>query len=111
MKAVLADGPRPSRSTRQYPRSEEITDPEELRLAVIRLHAQGWSISTIARYLELCRHFPLTGSLLQGIEFSNKVRNRCIQVPFVDRSEESAKERNSPSFNSNQKGELCLLAR
>src|SRR5690348_9739193 len=47
--------------------------------------------------MQLCRHFPLTRSLLQGIEFSNKARNRCIQVPFVDRSEESSKERNSPS--------------
>jgi putative transposase len=49
VKAVLADGPRPSCTTRQYPRYEEITDPEERRLAVIHLHAQGWSISTIAR--------------------------------------------------------------
>ncbi|WP_268905955.1 helix-turn-helix domain-containing protein [Dictyobacter formicarum] len=29
--------------------------PEERRHAVIRLHAQGWSISTIARYLDVSR--------------------------------------------------------
>jgi hypothetical protein len=111
VKAVLADGPRPSRTTRQFPRYEEIADPEERRLAVIHLHAQGWSVSTIAGYLDLFRHIPHTRSLLQGIELGNKVRNRCIQVPFVDRSEESSKERNPPSFNSHQKGELCLLTR
>jgi putative transposase len=55
VKAVLADGPRPSRTTRQYSRYEEMTDPEERRLAVIHLHAQGWSIATIARYLDVSR--------------------------------------------------------
>ena len=47
VKEVLADGPPPSRTTRQFPRYEEIPESEERRLAVIRLHAQGWSISTI----------------------------------------------------------------
>ncbi len=55
VKAVLADGPPPQRSTRQFPRYEEIGSPEERRHAVIRLHAQGWSVSTIARYLEVSR--------------------------------------------------------
>jgi putative transposase len=55
IKEVLADGPPPSRTTRQFPYYEQITEPEERRLAVIRLHAQGWSISTIARYLDVSR--------------------------------------------------------
>jgi putative transposase len=55
VKAVLADGPPPSRTSRQFPRYEEIGTPEERRQAVIRLHAQGWSISTIARYLDVSR--------------------------------------------------------
>jgi len=55
VKAVLADGPPPSRTSRQFPRYEEIAEPEERRHAVIRLHAQGWSISTIARYLDVPR--------------------------------------------------------
>jgi putative transposase len=54
VKAVLADGPPPQRTNRQFPRYEEIGSPEERRHVVIRLHAQGWSISTIARYLDLC---------------------------------------------------------
>jgi putative transposase len=55
VKAVLADGPRPSYTTRQFPRAEEMTDPKERHLAVIHLHAQGWSVSTIARYLDVSR--------------------------------------------------------
>ena len=55
VKAVLADGPPPSRTSRQFPRYDEIASPEERRNAVIRLHAQGWSISTIARYMEVSR--------------------------------------------------------
>jgi putative transposase len=45
----------PSRTTRQFPHYEEIGSPEERRRAVIHLHAQGWSISTIARYLAVSR--------------------------------------------------------
>ncbi len=55
VKAVLADGPPPSRTSRQFPRYDEIGSPEERHHAVIRLHAQGWSISTIARYLDVSR--------------------------------------------------------
>jgi hypothetical protein len=39
VKQVLADGPAPSRTSRQYPRYAEIPDPAERGLAVIRLHA------------------------------------------------------------------------
>lgn len=55
VQAVLADGPKPSRTTRQFPTYAEMADPEERRMAVIRLHAQGWAISTIARYLDVSR--------------------------------------------------------
>jgi putative transposase len=55
VKAALAAGPPPSRIGRQFPRYEEIPKPEERRHAVIRLHAQGWSVSTIARYLDVSR--------------------------------------------------------
>ena len=55
VKQVLADGPTPSRTTRQYSRYAEISDPAERRLAVIRLHAQGWSVTSIAAYLDVAR--------------------------------------------------------
>src|SRR5260370_20139484 len=55
VKAVLADGPPPLRTTRQFPRYEAIAKPEDRRHPVLRLHAQGWSISTIARYMDVSR--------------------------------------------------------
>jgi putative transposase len=55
VKAVLADGPPLSRTSRQFPRYEGIAEPQDRRHAVIRFDAQGWSISTIARYLDVSR--------------------------------------------------------
>jgi Homeodomain-like domain len=52
---VLADGPAPSRRGRRYPPYEQIADPAEARLAIIRLHAEGWRVGTIASYLEASR--------------------------------------------------------
>ncbi|HEY6409304.1 MAG TPA: helix-turn-helix domain-containing protein [Ktedonobacteraceae bacterium] len=52
---ILVEGPPPSRMARRYPSYLEIADPAERRLAVIRLHAEGWSISSIARYLDVSR--------------------------------------------------------
>jgi len=52
---ILLEGPPPSRTARRYTSYLEIADPAERRLAVIRLHAEGWSISSIARYLDVSR--------------------------------------------------------
>ena len=41
VQAVLADGPPPSRTDRQFPPYDEIGSPEERRHAVIRLHARA----------------------------------------------------------------------
>jgi transposase InsO family protein len=55
VKQVLAEGPPPSRTTRQYPLYADIPDPAERRLAVIRLHAQGWSVTSIGAYFGVAR--------------------------------------------------------
>lgn len=55
VKQVLADGPPPSWTTRQYPHYANIPDPAERRLAVIQLHAQVWRITSIAEYLAVSR--------------------------------------------------------
>jgi hypothetical protein len=55
---VLADGPKPSITMRRYPPYAQISDPYQRRRAIVDLHAQGWSITTISAYLGLCRHFP-----------------------------------------------------
>jgi transposase InsO family protein len=52
---VLAEGPPPSYTTRRYPPYDEIADPAEARLAIIRLHAEGWSVGSIGGYLAVSR--------------------------------------------------------
>jgi putative transposase len=52
---VLAIGPKPTSISRRYPRYHQFTDPAEGRLAIIRLHAEGWTVSSIAAYLETTR--------------------------------------------------------
>ncbi len=52
---VLATGPAPSVTTRRYMPYHQIPDAVQRRLAIVRLHAEGWRVSTIARYLETTR--------------------------------------------------------
>src|SRR5579859_2394419 len=53
---VLADGPKPSVTTRRYPLYAQITDPYQRRRAIVDLHAEGWSITAIGAYLQTPRH-------------------------------------------------------
>jgi len=56
VKRILADGPKPSVTTRRYPPYAEIADPYQRRRAIVDLHAQGWSNTNIAAYLQTPRH-------------------------------------------------------
>lgn len=55
IKLVLANGPKPQRTTRRFPLFAEMTDPRERRLAIIKLHAEGWTATSIAGYLGTSR--------------------------------------------------------
>lgn len=55
VKMVLACGPPPSINTRRYQKWDQIPDPADRRHAVIQLHAEGWSITSIAQYLATSR--------------------------------------------------------
>lgn len=48
---VLAEEPPPERVRRRFPRYTEMTDPVQRRLAIVRLHTEGWTNSSIADYL------------------------------------------------------------
>jgi len=52
---VLADRPRPSIPARRFLPSGQIPDPFERRKVVVVLHAEGWSVSTIAAYMQTTR--------------------------------------------------------
>jgi transposase len=72
---VLAEGPRPSPkigsgSGRRYPPFAQIADPAERRLAMVRLHAEGWNVKSIAAYLETSRqtvHATLRRWIIEGV--------------------------------------------
>jgi transposase len=53
---VLADGPKPRVTARRYPAYAQIPDGYQRRRAIIDLHAEGWSITTISAYLQTPRH-------------------------------------------------------
>ncbi len=55
IKLTLANGPKPSRTARRFPLFEDVTDPRERRLAIIKLHAEGWTPTSIAGYLGTSR--------------------------------------------------------
>jgi putative transposase len=52
---VLADGPLPPPPQRRFPPYHQLATGTERRLAVVRLHVEGWSVQSIAGYLETSR--------------------------------------------------------
>jgi putative transposase len=55
VKHIATGSPRPSLSARRYQPWHQIPDPAERKLAVIRLHSEGWSITSIAAYMQTTR--------------------------------------------------------
>ncbi|MDQ5826908.1 MAG: helix-turn-helix domain-containing protein [Chloroflexota bacterium] len=54
IKRILAEAP-PVPNQRRYPPFHEIDDPATRRIAIIRLHAEGWNAKSIAEYLQTSR--------------------------------------------------------
>ena len=54
VKRILATGPKPTSISRRYPRYAQMESADR-RLAIIRLHAEGWTVTSIAAYLETNR--------------------------------------------------------
>jgi len=52
---VLAEEPMPLRIIRRFPPYHEMGEPRERRTAVVRLHAEGWNVKSIASYLKTAR--------------------------------------------------------
>jgi transposase len=55
VKRILTESPPPPRTHRRFPPCHAIADPTQRRLAIVRLHVQGWNATTIAAYLETSR--------------------------------------------------------
>jgi len=56
VRRILAEDPLPTLLGRRFAPYHAMVDPAEARLAVIRLHSEGWNIKSIAAYLEVDRH-------------------------------------------------------
>jgi putative transposase len=56
VKHIATATPPRSLQSRRYQPWHLISDPAERKLAAIRLHAEGWSITSIAEYLATSRH-------------------------------------------------------
>jgi transposase InsO family protein len=52
---TLASALHPSSKQRRYPAYAAIENPVQKRLAIIRLHMEGWSVKSIAGYLDISR--------------------------------------------------------
>lgn len=55
VKRILAEAPPADPPARRFPPYHAFTDPSEARLAVIRLHIEGWNATSIAGYLGIGR--------------------------------------------------------
>src|SRR5215207_4743628 len=55
VKRVLAESPPPPRTHRRFRPYHAEPDPIQRRLAIVRLHVEGWNATSIAAYLETSR--------------------------------------------------------
>ncbi|HSH80173.1 MAG TPA: helix-turn-helix domain-containing protein [Herpetosiphonaceae bacterium] len=55
VKRVLAEMSPPAEVQRRYPPFHEISNPATRRIAILRLHAEGWNPKSIADYLQTSR--------------------------------------------------------
>jgi len=93
VKQVIATGLPPSLTARRYQPWHLISDPAERKLAVIRLHSEGWSITSIAEYLQTSR--PTIYTTLsrwteegaRGLPEKSRARKRPRKVTLKVRNE------------------------
>lgn len=55
VRRVLAEEPPTPAARRRFPPYHDIADAAERRIAVIRLHSEGWPVKSIAAYLDVSR--------------------------------------------------------
>ena len=93
VKHVAASNTLISRKERRYQPWHQIPDPAERKLAVIRLHSEGWSITSIAAYMQTTR--PTIYATLQrwaeegvaGLEEKSRARKQPRKATLRVRNE------------------------
>ncbi|MHB8644196.1 MAG: helix-turn-helix domain-containing protein [Thermomicrobiales bacterium] len=56
VRRILAEDPLPTLVGRRFPPYHDIADPSTRRHAVLTLHGEGWTVTSIAAYLQVTRH-------------------------------------------------------
>src|SRR5260370_33844477 len=93
VKHIATAGPPPSLQARRYQPWHLIPDPAERKLAVIRLHSEAWSITSIAEYMQATR--PTIYATLQrwieegvaGLDEKSKARKRPRKATLAVRND------------------------
>ncbi|HEU4328916.1 MAG TPA: helix-turn-helix domain-containing protein [Roseiflexaceae bacterium] len=70
IKRVLEEAPIPERRERRFLPYHQIADPTQRRVAILRLHVEGWTKQSIAEYLETSRetvHATLRRYVTEGV--------------------------------------------
>ncbi len=86
VKHIATSSPLRSSQARRYQPWHLIPDPAERKLAVVRLHSEGWSITSIAQYMQVSR--PTIYTALErwmeegvaGLSEKSKARKRLRKV-------------------------------
>ncbi len=93
VKHTATSGSPPSLQARRYQPWHLIPDPAERKLAVVRLHSEGWSITSIAEYLQTSRHTVYdtlqrwTEEEVAGLEAKSKARKGPRKATLAVRNE------------------------
>jgi transposase len=93
VKHIATSSPPSSLQARRYQPWHQIPDPAERKLAVIRLHSEGWSITSIAAYMQTTR--PTIYATLQrwteegvaGLEEKSRARKQPRKATLQVRNE------------------------
>jgi transposase len=106
IKQVLADGPQPSITERHYARYADISEPFQRRLAVIKLHTEGWMPTTIAKYLDV-HHSTVYEALnrfrdegFAGLDDKSRANKRAVRKVDIATKQEVRKIQENPEVGA-----------
>ena len=88
VRRLLAEDPLPTLVGRRFPPYHRIADPATRRHAVLTLHGEGWTVTSIAAYLQIDRHIvydTLKRWIAEGVPgLADKSHARTDGVRTVD---------------------------
>lgn len=106
IKQVLADGPKPSIKERRYAKYADISEPFQRRLAVVKLHTEGWMPTTIAKYLDV-HHSTVYEALnrfrdegFAGLDDKSRANKQTVRKVNITTKQEVRKIQENPEVGA-----------